>query len=537
MKSIVMFILACLIAFPGYGRSFRVGQIPNGNLNSCSNCHVNPGGGGVRNAFGQLVEREFLDGSNVVWNARLASLDADGDGVTNGQELQDAFGEWISGQQNPGNPALVTHPANEVDNNLRTLTVSFSGMDPNVGQLLGLRVIDKTTGLEVGRQVVDAISSSFDINLPVILDDESYYVQFYADVNGNGGYDGQPTDESWMLEADAINGNTTLNFSRSTSFSDIDWPYVLTLNFSGMTPHVNQLVEVRIVDTSNDLEVGRKRVEIVPGAEFTVRVPGLRKDGSYRADFYADLNGNGHFDGVPNDHSWSENFTNPAGNYTIDFTHNTNFTNIDWEYMFRLNLLGMTPHLGQLLEMRLVDNSDMEIGRTGFESLPVANSALFVPGMMQTADYRTDFYADLNGSGDYNTPPTDHAWREEFSSNGDVVLNFSHNTNFTDIEWPTLAADDPIPFELLPTSVSLFQNYPNPFNPSTSISFNLPQAGVVKLDIFNSLGQNVATLVDGNLAAGLYNREFTGAGLASGVYYYQLRAGEQVLTRRMMLLK
>ncbi|MBU0690451.1 T9SS type A sorting domain-containing protein, partial [bacterium] len=372
---------------------------------------------------------------------------------------------------------------------------------------------------------------------PVILDGGSYDVLFYADLNGNGGYDDPPADHSWMLDADNVSGNTTLNFSHNTNFTPIDWNYAVTMNFNGMTPHLNQLLEIRIIDSVTELEVGRKRVEIVPAANFSVVIPGLTRNGSYRADFYADLNGNGRYNNTPTDHAWSMNFSNPDGNVTLDFTHNTNFTNIDWEYLFRLNMLGMNPHLGQLLEMRLVDNSDAEIGRTKFVELAVANSALSIPGLMQTADYHADFYADLNGSGDYNPPPADHAWRQEFTSDGDVVMNFAHNTNFVDIEWPTLAAGDPVPFELLPTSVSLFQNYPNPFNPSTSISFNLPQAGFVRLEVFNSLGQSIATLIDGNLAAGLYNHEFTGAGLSSGVYFYQLRAGEQVLTRRMMLLK
>ncbi len=89
-------------------RSFRVGQIPNGNVNQCANCHVSPGGGGARTAFGETVRTGFLQNSNVVWGPDLASIDSDNDGFTNGEELQDPNGEWIGGAI--GNPALVTNP-------------------------------------------------------------------------------------------------------------------------------------------------------------------------------------------------------------------------------------------------------------------------------------------------------------------------------------------------------------------------------------------------------------------------------------------
>ena len=91
-------------------RSFRVGQIPNGSEFSCENCHFNPGGGGARNAFGEEISGGFLSNGNVVWGAELASLDSDGDGFTNGEELQDPDGAWIQGSAAPGDPSLVTNP-------------------------------------------------------------------------------------------------------------------------------------------------------------------------------------------------------------------------------------------------------------------------------------------------------------------------------------------------------------------------------------------------------------------------------------------
>ena len=86
-------------------------------------------------------------------------------------------------------------------------------------------------------------------------------------------------------------------------------------------------------------------------------------------------------------------------------------------------------------------------------------------------------------------------------------------------------------------SYQLQQNYPNPFNPETQIHFTLPKSEKVKLTVFNQLGQQVATLVDGVKPAGDYSVSFRGDDLPSGLYFYQIQAGSYNKTLKMLLMK
>jgi len=95
------------LAFPF---SKRVNQMPNGSKFSCSNCHLNAGGGGTRNAYGEDIRNHLDNNGDLVWGAALAGLDSDGDGASNGTELQDPTGSWQSGQAQPGDYNLVTNP-------------------------------------------------------------------------------------------------------------------------------------------------------------------------------------------------------------------------------------------------------------------------------------------------------------------------------------------------------------------------------------------------------------------------------------------
>ena len=96
--------------------------------------------------------------------------------------------------------------------------------------------------------------------------------------------------------------------------------------------------------------------------------------------------------------------------------------------------------------------------------------------------------------------------------------------------------------ESIPTRLALGQNYPNPFNPTTRIQFEIPRPEKIRLIIYNTGGQEIKTLCDNELPAGVYEilwdaTNDAGLSVTSGMYYYRLYAGDQVLTRKVLFLK
>jgi len=84
---------------------------------------------------------------------------------------------------------------------------------------------------------------------------------------------------------------------------------------------------------------------------------------------------------------------------------------------------------------------------------------------------------------------------------------------------------------------SLAQNYPNPFNPSTDINYNLAKSGNITLKVYNILGSEVATLVDGFMEAGKHIAKFYAKDFTSGVYFYTIKADNFTSTKKMILMK
>ncbi|MEO8210932.1 MAG: Omp28-related outer membrane protein, partial [bacterium] len=89
----------------------------------------------------------------------------------------------------------------------------------------------------------------------------------------------------------------------------------------------------------------------------------------------------------------------------------------------------------------------------------------------------------------------------------------------------------------VPNEYSLSQNYPNPFNPTTNIKFALPKDGIASFKVYDIFGKEVENYVDGFLSKGVYNVEFDGTNLSSGIYFYVLKADNYFEKKKMMLIK
>jgi mannose/cellobiose epimerase-like protein (N-acyl-D-glucosamine 2-epimerase family) len=116
---------------------------------------------------------------------------------------------------------------------------------------------------------------------------------------------------------------------------------------------------------------------------------------------------------------------------------------------------------------------------------------------------------------------------------GSGTTHFEKTMKFAVVPAPTDVAAE----ENLPSDFTLLQNFPNPFNPSSTIRFGLPHRSRVDLAVYNTLGQRVRTLLQGDQEAGFHDVRVEGEGLASGVYIYRLAAEGTVVTRRMLLVR
>jgi len=107
----------------------------------------------------------------------------------------------------------------------------------------------------------------------------------------------------------------------------------------------------------------------------------------------------------------------------------------------------------------------------------------------------------------------------------------------TGVSWFAPLATDVASEAAQPTAFALYQNYPNPFNPTTEIRYSVPVRAAVSLRVYNAIGQEVAVLVDEVQEPGERVISFDASGLASGLYFYRLRAGSSVQTRSMVLMR
>lgn len=174
--------------------------------------------------------------------------------------------------------------------------------------------------------------------------------------------------------------------------------------------------------------------------------------------------------------------------------------------------------------------TETEVNNFGFE---VERRASPIPSKGGgQSNYQWEKIGFVNGNGNSNSPKK-YSFVDKNAVSGKYYYRLKQIDNDGKFEY-----SNEIEIDLgTPMEYTLNQNYPNPFNPTTNIGFQISDRGFVSLKIYDVLGNEVATLVNEEKTAGIYNIEFNAAELTSGIYFYQLISGDFNQTKKMLLVK
>ena len=133
------------------------------------------------------------------------------------------------------------------------------------------------------------------------------------------------------------------------------------------------------------------------------------------------------------------------------------------------------------------------------------------------------------------TDPQEYSFVDDIT--GVNAVSIAYRLKQIDFDGSFEYSEEVLVTQIIPTEFMLEQNYPNPFNPTTSISYSLPVKSVVNLKVYDAIGKEVAVLVNQEQGAGRYNLLFNATGLASGIYFYQLKTNEFTAVKKLVLMK
>jgi hypothetical protein len=216
----------------------------------------------------------------------------------------------------------------------------------------------------------------------------------------------------------------------------------LGLTLSGFTAYVGQRAEIYVADTGNFLWF-TAIYDPLPAASVGISCPkSLSAERSYEASIWADVDGDGSRDASPTDNSWVASLSAagtlafaPSASYTDFNPASFNRDGRSGDFIF--NASGLDAALvGRGFEARVIDTkSGRTVGLYHLGAVPGASFNVTVPDIINGSTYQVDFYVDANGSGGYNAPPTDQAWRRTVTTTGtqNLVVDFAYDTTFTNI--------------------------------------------------------------------------------------------------------
>jgi len=262
-----------------------------------------------------------------------------------------------------------------------------------------------------------------------------------------------------------------------------------------------------------------------PGAVATAGITGV---GSYWW-FAQQANPGVVYYSTNNGANWTTDYTAPSG----QFYHIAKSRNGNWLLAVQsdggisssvitvpVELTSFSASTNNLGEVVLNWSTATETNNQGFE----------IERRTETSEFRTIGFVDGYGT---TTEPKNYSYLDRTAENGINYyrlkqVDFNGKFDYSDVVEVDVTA-------LL--TFNLDQNYPNPFNPSTSIKYSVPESGNIRLSVYNTVGEEVAVLVNGFSQAGSFEVTFDASNLSTGVYLYKLQSANSVQTKKMMLLK
>jgi hypothetical protein len=320
----------------------------------------------------------------------------------------------------------------------------------------------------------------------------------------------------WKIHNSFINGATPRNFSYSVTSND---------NGATLIADLKKICNVTFQNTGNQITINGSNysssgtIQSVEGNPITVStvnsysVPGVdfvfsgwNKAGSY---YYSPITVSDHssftarYIGTPNINNQGINFSTTLGQpIVVYWTDNPN-TNVSQYQIYRKIGPSGTPSLIGTVGRGVQQFTDQDYLRSQFKV-----------GTLLYYEVKEYYSIDHTYSSDY--------WAMVYGIDNQNKLKDNKGTM-------TLAGEIPTEYKL--------DNYPNPFNPTTVINYQLPNDGFVTVKVYDMLGREIATLVNGNKNAGYYKVNFDASRLTSGVYIYSIKANNFVLSKKMLLMK
>jgi hypothetical protein len=242
------------------------------------------------------------------------------------------------------------------------------------------------------------------------------------------------------------------------------------------------------------------------------------------------------FDTVITDATFSATFeSEQVYAWRVKGFYNSNST--DWSEIRTFSIILASPILrtpqNQEINVGIIPVFEWEkVSSADFYQLQISNDSTFNSVLL---DLKYD--ANYLESNSFTLPSqlkqnTSYYWRMKSISETDFF-----NSDWSEMFSFTTGVRTSTEDELIPEEYTLSQNYPNPFNPSTQIQYALPEATQVTLEVFNSVGQKVMELMNGQKSAGYHTTTFDASGLSSGVYLYKLTTPSFTQTKKMLLIK